>query len=162
MANPINIQGVDCLFCRKEVIEKSFYSSEKFSAIYNIAPIVPGHSLIIPNAHYESVNELRDEVLSEMILFTRKITSVLMTFFECDGFDWTIQDGFSAGQTVPHLHLHIVPRKLNDIAEGKEWYSLIPKNELLLLDSKQRERLSDTEYISITARLCEASKSIIL
>lgn len=156
-----DIQPVgDCIFCSKAVTEKSFYSTSKFSALYNLAPILPGHSLIIPNRHYESLIELTDNDLGEMMIFARKVTTVLKTVFNCDGFDWTIQDGISAGQTVPHLHLHIIPRKPLDMPESNEWYSKIPKNEKQMLDSNRRERLSDHEYNAITARLAEASRSI--
>jgi bis(5'-adenosyl)-triphosphatase len=160
MEKPIKRNTEDCLFCRNEIIGKSFYSNEKFRAFYNIAPIVPGHSLIVPNAHYESLFELSDDTLSEMMLFSRKVTSVLKSFFDCDGFDWTIQDGVSAGQTVPHLHLHIIPRKLYDLPASIEWYSMIAQSEKLMLDSQQRERLTNSEYVAITARLSKASKTI--
>lgn len=149
-----------CAFCRKEIIEKSFYSSTRFIAIYNIAPVLPGHSLIIPKKHYVSLLELTDEELSEMMIFARKITIVLKTVFHCDGFDWTIQDGVSAGQTVPHLHLHIIPRKSHDFPESNEWYRKIPLNEAQLLDSEHRERLNDEEYNNVTQMLKAAFNTL--
>jgi bis(5'-adenosyl)-triphosphatase len=152
--------GENCHFCRKEVVGKSFYTTPGFSALYNISPILPGHSLIIPDNHYISLFELSDKELGEMIVFARKITAVLKTVFQCDGFDWTIQDGVSAGQTVPHLHLHIIPRKPKDIADGGEWYSKIEKNESQMLDSEQRERIGEQDYDAITAKLAEACKTI--
>ena len=155
------IQPVEnCIFCTKAVRDKSFYSTRKFSAIYNLAPILPGHSLIIPNTHYESLIELSDQDLGEMMIFARKVTAVLKTVFNCDGVDWTIQDGVSAGQTVTHLHLHIIPRKPLDMPESNEWYSKIHESKNQLLDSQQRLRLSDVEYNSITQRLAEAVKSV--
>jgi bis(5'-adenosyl)-triphosphatase len=95
-----------------------------------------------------------------MMVFARKITAVLKTVFNCDGFDWTIQDGVSAGQTVPHLHLHIVPRKPHDLPESNKWYSKIILNEAQILDSEHRERLSDNEYNAITIKLREASTKL--
>ncbi len=151
----------NCIFCNRAVAGKSFYSANGFSALYNIAPILPGHTLIIPNRHYQSLTELSETELGEMMIFARKITAVLKTVFKCDGFDWTIQDGESAGQTVPHLHLHIIPRKPLDFPESNEWYSKIPVNESQLLDSQQRSRMSDHEYIAITALLAEACKTNI-
>jgi bis(5'-adenosyl)-triphosphatase len=150
----------NCIFCRKEIIRESYCTTSRFSAIYNIAPILPGHSLIIPNKHYESLFELSNDELSEMMVFARKITAVLKTVFNCDGFDWTIQDGVSAGQTVPHLHLHIVPRKPHDLPESNKWYSKIILNEAQILDSEHRERLSDNEYNAITIKLREASTKL--
>ena len=158
-----DIQPVEnCIFCTKAVTEKSFYSTTKFSAIYNLAPILPGHSLIIPNTHHESLIELSDQDLGEMMIFARKVTLVLKSIFNCDGFDWTIQDGVSAGQTVPHLHLHIIPRKPLDMPESNEWYSKIPDNEAQMLDSGNRERLREQEYDAITAMLAEAFKTMKL
>jgi bis(5'-adenosyl)-triphosphatase len=96
-----------------------------------------------------------------MMVFARKITSVLKTFFDCDGFDWTIQDGVSAGQTVPHLHLHIIPRKPLDLPETNEWYSKIPNSEAGILDSENRARLNVQEYNEITRRLSKAAAEIL-
>jgi len=160
MHQTVNQTEGNCLFCRKEIIEKSFYTTLRFSALYNIAPILPGHSLIITNKHYESLTELSDHELGEMMVFARKITAVLKTVFNCDGFDWTIQDGVSAGQTVPHLHLHIIPRKPLDIPETNEWYIKIQQSEEGILDSENRTRLNDEEYSEITSRLKLACASI--
>lgn len=159
MLQPTVPTDQNCIFCRRDFVESSFCRTSRFSAVYNIAPILPGHSLIIPNKHYESLFELSEDELSEMIIFARKITSVLKTFFHCDGFDWTIQDGVSAGQTIPHLHLHIIPRKPLDMPESNEWYSKIILNEAQILDSVHRERLNEQDYITITARLAEAIQS---
>jgi len=152
---------VPCIFCRSGIAGKSFFKTAHLSAIYNIAPILPGHSLIIPNSHYVSLFDLSDEELSEMMLFARKITAVLKTVFNCDGFDWTIQDGVSAGQTVPHLHMHIIPRKPLDLPESNEWYSQIPKSEESYLDSENRARLNEKEYDEITLKLKEACARLL-
>jgi len=146
----------DCPFCKKEIHENSFLTTSDFSALYNIAPILPGHSLIIPNLHYESLSELSEKEVGNMFVFARKVTSVLTEFFHSNGFDWTIQDGVAAGQTVPHLHLHIIPRKPFDMPENTDWYTQIPQNEKIMLDSLQREKLTDFEYKAITAQLKEA------
>ncbi len=146
----------NCVFCQKEITGKSFYTKGNFAAIYNIAPVLPGHSLIIPLQHHESLEELSDAELGEMMVFARKVTVVLKPFFGCTGFDWTIQDGEPAGQTIPHLHLHIIPRKPFDLPGESEWYSKIPGNEKTMLESNLRERLSDYEYNRITKKLSEA------
>ena len=96
-----------------------------------------------------------------MMIFARKATTVLKSVFECDGFDWTIQDGVSAGQTIPHLHLHIIPRKPHDLPESNNWYSKISENEIQMLESQQRERLNDGEYMAITERLSKAAALLI-
>ncbi len=160
MHNSESLPAGECQFCRKEIIEKSFCSSNQFSAIYNIAPIVPGHSLIIPNTHYISLFELSDQELGEMMVFARKVTRILQTVFHCDGFDWSVQDGISAGQSLPHLHLHIVPRKPHDMPDGTEWYRKLSQNAVPAPDSQHHVKLEEEEYNAITARLTEASFSI--
>ena len=157
-----DIQTIEnCIFCNKEITASAFYATDQFSALYNIAPVLPGHSLIIPKKHYTSLSELSDNELGEMMIFARKITTVLKAVFNCNGFDWTIQDGVSAGQTIPHLHLHIIPRKPFDITKGEEWYSKIPGNEAQMLDSLQRERLNDHEYRAITEKLAKAAANLL-
>ena len=151
----------NCIFCKKEITDKAFCSTGQFSALYNIAPVLPGHSLIIPHNHYISLFELSDEELSKMMIFARQITAALKTVFQCDGFDWTIQDGVSAGQTVPHLHLHIIPRKRYDLPEGDEWYGKILQNEAHMIESNQRERLNDKEYMAITEKLAKAAAGLL-
>ena len=151
--------NLECLFCRKQISESSFASSQNFIAIYNIAPILPGHSLIIPKLHFTSVLELSDPDIAEMMVFAKKVTSVLKHVFQCDGFDWTIQDGVSAGQTVPHLHLHIIPRKPFDLPESNEWYAKIPESEKQLIDSQYREKLSNDAYMAITNKLAIAARN---
>lgn len=160
MHNSDSLPAGNCQFCRNEIIKKSFCSTSQFSAIYNIAPIVPGHSLIIPNTHYISLFELSDQELGEMMVFARKVTRILQTVFQCDGFDWSVQDGISAGQSVQHLHLHIVPRKPHDMTDGTEWYSKLSQNAVPAPDSQHRVKLEEEEYNAITARLTEASSSI--
>ena len=149
-----------CIFCKKSVTEKAFFSNLKFSAIYNLAPVLPGHTLIIPNIHYESLSQLSDTELADMMIFARKACEILRIVFKCEGFDWTIQDGVSAGQTVPHLHLHLIPRKPLDMPEGDDWYSKISENEQIMLDSESRRKLSEAEYDEITDRLSETANTM--
>ena len=70
------INGSSCPFCGTNIRETVFAESKNFCAIYNIAPILPGHSLIIPKRHLESLMDLSDSELCEMMIFGREgITS---------------------------------------------------------------------------------------
>lgn len=142
-----------CPFCTKTIDLQSFTSSKNFYAIYNIAPIIPGHSLVIPERHIESLLELSDDELAEMMQLARKATKILTGAFRCSGFDWSVQDGEAAGQTVAHLHLHIVPRKANDLDEKKSWFGMIAESEKQFLDSASRPKLSPKEIEDITSTL---------
>lgn len=135
-----------CPFCAASIIEISFVESRHFCAIVNIAPILPGHSLIIPKRHVKSLLALDEHEVAEMVNLSRKAISLLMHEFKSEGFDWTIQEGEAAGQSVPHLHLHLIPRKHGDLPNAGDWY---PR----LIDNRDRPRLSHPEMKRIAQRL---------
>jgi bis(5'-adenosyl)-triphosphatase len=148
----------DCPFCSSALQESAFCDDERFLAVYNIAPILPGHSLVLPRAHVESVLSLDDADLAALVVFARRVTRLLGRAFAADGFDWTIQDGRSAGQSVPHLHLHIIPRRMGDLPEPGDWYPALMATQSATIDSAARPRLTPAEHERITQRLREFAK----
>jgi bis(5'-adenosyl)-triphosphatase len=138
--------NTECPFCRENIPRDAFMQSGNFLAIYNIAPIIRGHSLVISRKHVGSLFELSDIELAEFTLFSKEVTELLLGAFKGEGFDWSIQEGISAGQSVPHLHLHVVIRKPGDLKGESEWYMKIKDNETHILDSSSRSRLKDEEY----------------
>ena len=145
----------ECPFCNPNREEIKFNESENFLAIYNIAPILPGHSLIIPKRHVESLMGLSNNEVCEMMLFSRDTVKILLEVFVVSGFNWTIQEGEEAGQTVPHFHLHLIPRKPNDLPKPGDWYPLMRESESNIIDSSARPRLSAEEMRSIVSRIRE-------
>lgn len=143
----------DCPFCAPTVAKVIFAESPRFRAIYNVAPILPGHSLIIPKAHFESVTELDDSEISEFAIFSRQVTTFLQQTFSTHGFNWTIQDGTEAGQTVPHLHLHIIPRSAGDLAHPGDWYPRLRESHSRHIDDDSRPRVTDEQMRSIVLHL---------
>ncbi len=159
MPNQIN-NHLTCPFCRQGIEESAFLSTVNFLVIYNIAPVLPGHSLVISRRHVDSLMELSDSELEEFTRFSRKVTKFLLNIYKGDGFDWSIQENEVAGQSVPHLHLHIVVRHPNDLAREGEWYPLVKQNEIRLLENNHRKRLTDEEYSQLTRQLRnEAAKT---
>lgn len=132
--------------------------SEYFLAIYNISPILRGHSLVIPKKHIQSLFELSEKETNEFFTFSRSVTKVLIEAFKGEGYDWSIQEGKSAGQSVPHLHLHIVVRKPGDLKKDEEWYDKVRNSEREFLDTSGRTRLSDEEYLFYTDYLKHEAK----
>lgn len=144
----------NCPFCGKE--EKDFYmSSKNFAAIYNLSPIVPGHSLVIPKRHYESLFELNEAELAEFISLGRDVAKLLAKVLSTDAFNWAIQEKTIAGQSVPHLHMHVVPRKYKDLPDPGDWYQEIERVESL--DRSYKKRLKDEELRDITGKLKKAA-----
>jgi len=140
-----------CPFCTKRK-EEAFLSSENFVAIYNIAPVLPGHSLIIPKKHIESLFELTEEEAGEFMQLGRKVAKLLSHVFHTDAFDWAVQEKEAAGQSVPHLHMHVVPRKIGDLPNPGDWYQEIEKAEAHI-DSANRKKLKPEEMAQIVERL---------
>lgn len=142
-----------CPFCIPNVNASVFAQSENFKAVYNIAPILPGHSLIICNKHISRFMQLEDSVLSEMMVFSRQVICTLSKAFKTDSFNWTLQEGTDAGQTVEHMHIHIIPRRKGDLNTPGDWYPELKKQEAHMLDSFSRPKLNNSEMQSIITYL---------
>lgn len=144
----------ECPFCSPSISEAVFLESDNFLAIYNNAPILPGHSLIIPKNHIISFLELNETELSELICLGQKAARLLLNYFSNTGFNLSIQDGFWAGQTVFHLHMHIIPRKQGDLHEPGDWYPKLEKEFYSEnIDSNARPKLRKEELQKIVTFL---------
>ncbi len=143
----------NCPFCDKSVLSSVFYTNGSYMALYNIAPVLPGHSLVIPRAHCTSLLQLDDKELSEFFKTARTALRILMKAFNTDAFDWSVQEKPEAGQTIEHLHLHIVPRLKGDLKNPGDWYPLIQQNDDVLIDSVNRRRLQPDDMRQIVAEL---------
>src|SRR5690349_12559269 len=108
----------DCPFCNLTEKDNVFAEGTDFIAVYNVAPILPGHSLVVTRRHVPSLLDFNEEELSSLSSFALATTKLILAYFECTGFDWEVQDGEQAGQTIPHFHLHIIPRRHNDLPES--------------------------------------------
>ncbi len=133
----------DCPFCDESIHLAVFSESEHCLAVYNRSPILPGHSMVIPKVHYSSVLELPEEIYSDMMHFMRAVSNGLIEASGASGINWTLQEGGDAGQTIEHLHFHLIPRKPEDLPEPGDWYPRLRENEVI--DSDKRPRLSDEE-----------------
>lgn len=87
-------------------------------------PISPGHSLVIPRRHIGSFFETTDEERQSLLALLDEAKQAAVTEFNPDGCNIGINDGAAAGQTVPHLHIHLIPRYTGDLADprgGVRW-----------------------------------------
>lgn len=98
----------DCLFCKiinGEIPSKKVYEDEKTYAFYDISPQAPVHILVIPKKHVSSLNELEDfSVMSDIYNAVSNIVKEL----GLKDYRTVINTGVEAGQTVFHIHLHIL------------------------------------------------------
>lgn len=152
---------MNCPFCNPNVNQTAFSESQNFLAIYDIAPILPGHSLIIPKQHLKSIHDLTTEQLNEFFQFGREVTRKLSIFFKAEAFDWIIQENEEAGQSIPHLHLHIILRTKNDLPNAGDWYTVLKnKKDDEVVDSENRPRFSIEELKTIAKKLKDAFKEL--
>ncbi|MBN1156395.1 HIT family protein [Candidatus Woesearchaeota archaeon] len=101
-----------CMFC---TLTKPVLSNSLFYAVYDGNPVQDGHMLVIPKRHVNSVSELSDAEAIAMLDLMRKAKEHIRQNFNSNDFNHGINDGAAAGQTVPHLHIHIIPRYNGDI-----------------------------------------------
>ena len=107
----------DCLFCKiaaGEIPSTRVWEDDLCVAFLDIGPLVPGHALVVPKAHHRAVTEAPDDLLAHLLSVARRIAAAQKSALGATGVNVITNDGESAGQTVPHLHFHVVPQYEND------------------------------------------------
>lgn len=110
----------ECVFCLKfsENMDNSNFILARFkyhAVILNLHPYNTGHLMILPFEHVKKLNELSNEARAELIELTNYSINILEEQLECEGINFGINLGKTAGAGIPsHLHLHIVPRWQGD------------------------------------------------
>ena len=119
-------QSTECPFCTI-ADESVVLTSEQAFAIHDGYPVSPGHTLVIPRQHVATLFELpRHEQLALWDLVER-VRERLVEEHHPDGFNIGLNDGIAAGQTVPHVHIHVIPRYDGDVPDprgGIRWVIL--------------------------------------
>jgi histidine triad (HIT) family protein len=83
-------------------------------AFLDIAPVHYGHTLVIPKQHFETFLELPDDLWLEMGQLSRRLALALQKKLSARGFNLGMNNYAAAGQVVPHAHLHVIPRYVDD------------------------------------------------
>ncbi len=108
---------MDCLFCKiisKEISAEIIYEDDDAVAVLDVHPRAPGHVMILPKVHAENILDLPDEKIEPVFKAVKKVVELLNKSLKPDGFTIGINHGKVSGQTIEHLHIHIMPRWLND------------------------------------------------
>ena len=111
-----------CIFCKiidGEIPSTTIYEDDKVKCILDLSQANPGHTLVIPKKHFENVLEIDEEEFSYAMKIAKKIAIALKKTFNCDGINILNNCGEAAGQTVFHLHIHVIPRFYNDTVDVK-------------------------------------------
>ena len=104
----------ECIFCqvlKDEIVAES----DLCLAFYDRYPVSPGHMLIIPKRHVASYFELTDEEVKAMQTMLFEMKEVVQELYKPDGFNIGVNVGEAAGQSIFHVHMHLIPRYTGDV-----------------------------------------------
>ena len=107
----------NCIFCKilaGEIPSTAVYEDDDFKAILDVNPAARGHVIILPKNHAANIYELPDEDASKIMIVAKKIATAIEKANHCDGVNILQNNGEAAGQTVFHLHVHVIPRFKGD------------------------------------------------
>jgi len=109
----------NCIFCKiaeKEESASVVYEDNDFIALMDTFPLSEGHCLVIPKNHVTRLDELRAKERSRLFNIGHKVIKAQKKIgYGVQGTNILINDGKAANQTVPHLHLHLIPRESGDL-----------------------------------------------
>ena len=122
-----------CVFCspNSDII---VFSNDHAYLRFDDYPVTPGHMLIIPFRHIRSFFEISDDELTSLWELARLGKQYLDTTYHPEGYNIAVNDGVVAGQTVMHLHIHLIPRYPGDLTDPKAWV-----HEVLQVSEKMLE-----------------------
>ena len=141
----------DCVYCSLPEFRARKIVENDFAEAYptNI-PITPGHTLVIPKRHVQKYEDLTPEEKFAIEDLRMKIAGALKKLFHSEGFHFAWNESKVAGQSIPHFHLHIVPRKPGD--EGITQY----EPRVFLYRPGSREKTEEAELQAVAAAIREA------
>lgn len=145
------MRGKD-VFCSAKTLKKAYYTTKYTMVVYDIRPVFPGHSLIIPRRHVTDLTQLTEKEIADILKVSKKVIPVLLKLYKADAssYSLTVQIGKYSGMSIEHVHIHVMPRKKNDILNrGESEYEHID-------DAK---KISEREYDAEVGKLRMALKN---
>ncbi|KAJ4324037.1 Dinucleoside triphosphate hydrolase [Neodidymelliopsis sp. IMI 364377] len=97
------------------VTSQVFHLTRLSFAIVNLKPLLPGHVLVSPRRIVPRFNDLSAAEVQDLFMTVQRVSRMVERVFAASSLNIAIQDGVDAGQSVPHVHAHIIPRKKDDL-----------------------------------------------
>ena len=107
----------ECLFCKivkGELPSSKLYEDEDTLAFLDLFPVNKGHSLVIPKEHYETIFDVPANILAKVSSVMKNVADAVKNGVNADGISIAQSNGKDAGQVIPHIHFHIMPRFKDD------------------------------------------------
>jgi len=108
---------MDCIFCQivsGSIPAEKVFETEHFLAILDIHPIAPGHTLVYPREHHETLLDLPPDQVGELFASVQKVGREVVRTQGAEGWNMFVNNHKCAGQAIPHVHVHVIPRKTGD------------------------------------------------
>ena len=131
----------DCVFCMirdGKIPSAKVYDDQRTLAFMDINPLSRGHCLVVPKAHAATLYEAEAEDLKAAIATAKKVAGAIRRALNPDGLNLLQANGAAAFQSVPHFHLHLIPRWTND-GKGFDWKE-VPGNREEIMGIADRIR----------------------
>ena len=134
-----------CIFCSIIAGEEAsvlVYRDHGFIVLMDKYPMNPGHTLLVPIRHYETLLQMPSVEVGKLYSLVPAFAKAIMSAVRADGFNVGQNNGIAANQIVPHVHVHIVPRFHDDSPDGK-WpaRTVSSEEELLKIALKIKENI---------------------
>lgn len=114
-----HVENLSCPFCNPVPERELIAESAMVYSMLDKFPVSSGHALIIPKRHTASYFDLSFKEQSACFFMLNKVKEILQKRFNPDGFNVGINIGETSGQTVPHVHIHLIPRYNGDVEEPR-------------------------------------------
>ena len=131
----------DCVFCMirdGKIPCAKVYDDQRTLAFMDINPLSRGHCLVVPKAHAATLYETEAEDLKAAIVTAKKVAGAIRKALNPDGLNLLQANGAAAFQSVPHFHLHLIPRWTSD-GKGFDWKE-VPGNREEIMGIADRIR----------------------
>lgn len=137
--------ATDCIFCKiaaKTVPAQILSENEDVVAFLDAGPLADGHALVIPRSHHERFDELPPSLAGAIAAHAVSVADALLRVTGVEGYNVLINRGAVAGQVVPHVHMHLIPRRGDD-GLGFRWNaSSYPEGKAAELADAYRKAMS--------------------
>lgn len=140
--------NADCLFCKiaaKQIPAEIVYEDKNTLAFLDVHPKAPGHTMVIPKSHYETILDMPEAEVGGIFSAVRLVSGAVSRALAADGLNIGINHKAAGGQVVNHLHVHILPRFAGD--GGTSMHGIVnnPPQEALQAIKDKIKRLTTND-----------------
>jgi diadenosine tetraphosphate (Ap4A) HIT family hydrolase len=124
----------DCVFCDINQ-DRIIRSTSRIFSVYDLYPVSKGHALVVSKRHIPYLFSATKEEVSEIFAEIGKLRNEIENLYHPNGYNIGINCGVAAGQTVGHLHVHLIPRYIGDVADPRGGVrNILPNGNYLALN----------------------------